>query len=64
MRRGSLTDGLLAAGGWDGARNTNFSGYFHERFTVVVPEGLIYYAYPWLKRLEEDLVKVRPWRCS
>ena len=52
------TDGLLAAGGWPGAESKNYGNYFHERFMVEIPEALIYYVYPWLKNLDEDLAKV------
>lgn len=52
------TDGLLAAGGWPGAESKNYGNYFHERFMVEIPEALIYYVYPWLKDLDEDLAKM------
>ena len=49
-------DGLLSLGGWPGAAQKRFErAFWHERFMVEVPEELIYWVYPFLKDIEEDL---------
>jgi hypothetical protein len=45
--------GLLGSAGWPGAATNDYEQYWHPRFCVQVPQGLVDLLFPFLPKLRQ-----------